>query len=52
MNFEKAERIAEAIIRDLFERKGYDAVWDSTDPEIQEEIRMTLIGIVLQESLR
>lgn len=38
-----AERVVEAILRDLEDRAGFDHWWDGIEMDIQEEIRETLV---------
>lgn len=50
MTTEQAERIVDAILRDLQDRSGIKHAWDEIDADIQDEIRATWLQIVLATS--
>lgn len=42
----QAERIVNALLRDLYERGGFDAWWDHVADDIMQEILPELVNIV------
>jgi len=44
-----AEQSVERIIDNLTGRSGLDHAWDDIDEDIQQEIKTTLVGIIVEE---
>ena len=44
---ETARLIAQRILHDLTDRRGYDSAWDDTDADVRQEMQDSLAKIVL-----
>lgn len=45
----KAERILDAVLRDILDRRGFRQTWDSVGKDVRAEMRATLLKIVEEE---
>ena len=43
---EIAEKVTDEILMDLTDRRGLRQEWEQIDPDIQDEIRATWIGLI------